>query len=287
MRKKEAGFTLIEVVLVIVITGLLASVAGRMMSVAFSTYFEVGNQSSLLDNADIVRRRLGLDLRQALPNSVRIGCQNRCLELMHIKDSGRYRAATNSTEDILAFGVLDSRFELMGLLQQTVGAHSIRTGNGVNDCRDNQADCLVVLNTGVGAQDVYQGGNRATITDLLPTNDPTHLQFVPRVLPAPSPAQHFYVVDTPITYICDVNAATLRRYDGYRIQRNQSDVDSHNELLTQGASDSLLSNQIQACEFRFQPGDTVTGGIVMLEIRLGNAAQTYPLFAQIALDAVP
>jgi MSHA biogenesis protein MshO len=295
--KQEKGFTLLELVIVIVISGILAGLGAKILGTAFKSYFSLSNRTLILDNSDTIIRRMTIDIQNALPNSVRIACAGRCLELLHVRDSGRYRSKATAAENILDFTVADTSFEIIGLLNKATpgSASNIQTSNNSNACQRNNADCLVIFNTAAGLQNAYQNRNSATVRNISPAINPTSLTFTNNNLPAnrfpaPSPKQRFYIVDTPITYLCDVNNRVLRRYDGYAITSNQNQVDSHNELINLAANRAefhLMSDTIQNCQFKYSPGGTTHGGIVSIEITLNKEGETFSLFSQAQVKASP
>ncbi len=63
-----------------------------------------------------------------------------------------------------------------------------------------------------------------------------------------------FLVDGPVTYLCDTVAGTLLRYQGYTVEANQSANDSHGELLANGATASLMANQVASCAFTYAAG---------------------------------
>lgn len=290
---KQRGFTLIEVVMVMLITGIMASLAARMIESAFASYFDLSGRVQLQDGAELSLRWLRQDVHEALPNSLRVACGGRCLELLHSREAGRYRAnqSPGGSEDVLNIGAADSAFELVSHLHNTpVGSpHSVKVGNNVNDCQNNLADCLVIFNTGSAPQTAYQASNRATITALSPAINPTVLQFRNHNFAAASAKQLFYVVDTPVTYLCDPATGNLTRYQGYTLATNQAQVSTHAQLIGRNnpAEFSLLSEHLTQCSFQVQPGSNSTGGLlgIALTYQVGDAQ--YNVFTQVEVQGVP
>ncbi|MBT5229990.1 MAG: type II secretion system protein [Methylococcales bacterium] len=294
----QRGFTLIEMVMVIMITSIIATLGAKMIKTAFDGYYDVANRVNTLGNADIALHHLRQDIHQALPNSIRLSCNNRCLELLHVRDSGRYRAALSplATEDILDFSSNDNSFDITsGLAETPIGtAHSISTSNAASACENSIADCLVINPALTGLQDAYQPSNRTTITAALPAINPNQLNFVNFNFPQASTKQRFYIVDTPITYICDPTTGTLQRYHDYTITPNL--VSSDAELLGRNnpAERSLLSNHITDCQFQLQ-GDAVSGSTVSINLTYSyqdpalnqGEIQTYSVFNQVKIKGRP
>ncbi len=110
-RRAAGGFTLIEAVMVIAITGVLAAVISQFIVRPVQGYLGTVARAGLVDQADLALRRVGRDLRAALPNSVRVTAGGSTLEL--IPASGAARYATDGANP-LQFGTVDTSFSLVG-----------------------------------------------------------------------------------------------------------------------------------------------------------------------------
>lgn len=70
---RSAGFTLIEMVIAIMLTGIIAGMVSVFMVRPIQGYLDTAQRAELSDVADMVLRRLSREARQALPNSIRCG----------------------------------------------------------------------------------------------------------------------------------------------------------------------------------------------------------------------
>lgn len=92
------GFTLVELVAVIVITGIMAAALMVFFKPTIEAYFDVKRRAGLADMADTALRRMGRDVRLAVPNSIR-SPGNQCFELLPTIAGGRYRMARDTVND--------------------------------------------------------------------------------------------------------------------------------------------------------------------------------------------
>ena len=96
---RSRGFTLMEMVIVIVILGVIGGIASTFLRSPLQGYFDSMSRARLVDIADTALRRIARDLQAALPNSVRTipsgGVQY--LEFIPTVGGGRYRAEKSST----------------------------------------------------------------------------------------------------------------------------------------------------------------------------------------------
>ena len=83
-RVGNHGFTLVEAIIVIVLTGILAGVVAVFLVIPVTGYFDVARRAELTDTADTALRRISRDLRLALPNSIRVTSCNTAIEFIPI-----------------------------------------------------------------------------------------------------------------------------------------------------------------------------------------------------------
>src|SRR4051812_16979930 len=93
-KLRSDGFTLVEAVIVITLTGVLAAITAIFIRKPVDSYFDTARRAELTDIADTAVRRVARDIQNALPNSIRptVAGTGAFLEFIPIKDAGRYRA---------------------------------------------------------------------------------------------------------------------------------------------------------------------------------------------------
>ena len=81
-RARSRGFTLLEMVAVIVLLGVLAAGIGSFIKVGSQIYLDTSNREQLVASARFAVERLNREIRTALPNSVRVTLSGgrQCLE---------------------------------------------------------------------------------------------------------------------------------------------------------------------------------------------------------------
>jgi MSHA biogenesis protein MshO len=274
--QKSQGFSLIELIMVIVIVGILATMTTKIITLPVSSYVDLQRRTTLADTAELALRRMQRDIRRALPNSVRITGTGTVLEMLHVKDGGRYRSnqdftvpataglcSANPSGDILDFTTTDNCFEVTG---------SLKSFNPQSTAGEN----LVVYNLGGASADSYAGSNRTTVVNSTNANT---VKFNAFKFPYNSPQQRFFIVDTPVTYRCFNNQ--LLRYSGYAITSTQPNPPS-------GVTGNVQADKITGCTFSYDPGSANRSGLVTLEITLTDAAgESAQLLQQVHLDNVP
>lgn len=261
------GFTLIELVVVIVITGIVAAIGGILISTPIKGYIDLSRRAELVDAADNSLHRMQRDIRQALPNSLRLTSFGtvQYLELLHTVDGGRYRV--EGPGNILDFTLAaDFDFDVLGAL----------------DAVPLAGQQLVIYNIAASGSsgNAYFGDNRRTIAAGGTT---TLINFTPTLVPLPfqSPYQRFFLVDQAISYVCtpSPSGGTLRRYAGYAIVDPQP---------TAGlGAGSLLANHVTACTFTYAGGSSQRAGLVTLQLTLAEQGEAISLLQQTHVDNAP
>jgi MSHA biogenesis protein MshO len=270
----QAGFTLVELILVMVITGIVAAMVAVFIRQPIDAYLDSARRASLTDVADTAARRIARDLQAALPNSARVDGSGKYLEYVPIHDAGRYRAdvgAAAAPGDPLDFSdAMDSGFDVLGP-KVTVLA----------------GDSLVVYNLGIAGADVYETplSNRrsasagSSLSKVSFTSTGTALPFA-------SPGSRFQIVGTPVSYVCDASTQTLWRYSGYAFQPTQPTTLSTLNGLA-GVAKAALATNVSGCAFNYRAGVLQHNGLVSVSLTVTQAGESVTLQHQVNVDNVP
>ena len=119
---RQSGFSLLELILVVVLLGVLASGAGLLITKPIEAYSDQLRRQQLVDQGEMALRQIARDLRRALPNSVRVTTTGGswALEMVNTVDGARYRDEVGGdyidSGDWLDFTIADNSFNLLGLL---------------------------------------------------------------------------------------------------------------------------------------------------------------------------
>lgn len=265
---RSSGFTLLEAIIVIVISGILFAIVAVFITRPVDAYLDATRRAQLSDTADIALRRLVRDLRLALPNSIRVDASGRFVEFLLTSGGGRYRAEPDQAGagNILDFGAVDPSFD-------TIGAAPVLLAG----------DQIVVFNLGEGfaGADAYQtGGNRTgfgTLAGLTINLNPA------RQFPFASPGRRFHVVRHAVTYECDLAQGVVRRRWNYGFNPAQGTPPA-------GGSTALLATQVSDCGFAYSPNLAALAyrhGTVGITLALTAGGETVRLFTQAHVPNVP
>ena len=275
----QAGFTLAEAVIVIVILGIISAAVAVFIRGPIDAYFDVSRRAQLSDAADTALRRITRDLQRALPNSLRItgGCTGTVpcyLEYVPIVAGGRYRAAPDASGggDPLDFtDNSDTSFHLIGPDMTLPAATPL---------------WLVVYNLGIPGADVYSGQSAASDVRRAYSGAGGRVSVISfasaNALPFESPARRFHIVSTPVTYACTPapTAGALTRHSDYGFSATQP--------VPPGGSASLLVGEVTSCNFTYSTLEVArSAGLVSLSLQITSDGETLGLFHQVHVSNVP
>lgn len=260
-RNPQHGFTLVEMVMVIVITGILGSMVAVFLKAPVDQFLAVARRAEMTDTADTALRRIGRDLRLALPNSVQVNTGGGVyyLDFLATSGGGRYRSGAGGTDDLLDFTAADSSFEVLGTMPS---------------CAAN--DQVVVYNLGIAPADAYAGGNRTACGAIAAPI----LNITAKTFPFESPSARFQIVHEQVRYICDPGAGTLTRYAfaGNAIVAPSATVP---------AGGALLANNVSACVITYDPGVSARSGLVSMNLSITDDGETVTLYSATHVSNVP
>jgi MSHA biogenesis protein MshO len=295
---RTAGFTLIEAIIAIVITGILAGIVTVFISKPIQGYLDSVRRAELTDQADVALRRMTRDIRLALPNSLRVTstATTNYIEFIMTSAGGRYRDTGDGSTggNFLDFSGSvvnpacgnDRCFDVLGPVPANP---AIAPG-----------DFIVIYNLGPGnaPADAYTapapGGNRATVQGVagnvitLAANP-----FAAQAPPLPSPDARFQVVPggtQAVTYACPAvgnpPADLIRRW-GYGFIAAQPTtpppVGAITATLAGGAT----------CTIEYAPNASGRNGLLLINLALTQVdpatgiGESVNLSQQIRIDNAP
>ncbi len=294
--RRQSGLSTIELVTVIALTGVLSVGLAGILRHPMQGHVAVSRRAELVDLADLALLRMSRDLRMALPNSVRVDGTRTSIELLHVAGGARYRAEpgindpggpaetdhTNAA-DFLSFGG-DARWNLLGRMNGVAVGYDAALASGAriaiyptgsevwSDAAADASPAIITAST-----------NRITFRDD-GDEDQIELASVHRFSHA-SPRARLYLVDGPVSYVCDAASGVLWRIDGYAVAASQPTDLAAAPLAT--GRQARTGERIERCAFDFVPGTPSRSGLVTLEIVIANAGERVRLLQQVPIPNAP
>jgi MSHA biogenesis protein MshO len=292
----ECGATLIELVVVMVVTGILAGVVGSFLSKPMLAFSDARTRAALVDVAESSLRRMERDVRASLPNSVRVAASGPTLELFHGVDGARYRAApgTNPSAQVhtgasdwlnLSAATGDASFNVLGRLEHLAFTY----GAFFNDTATTEiyttSPALLYAHAEAGTSPGVITPSSTQITVIDDGDEDQISLSSPHRFLLSSPGRRVYLSDGPVTYRCDTAAGTLVRYAGYGPTATQPT----NPLAAplSGGSAALVAEELHSCAIQYEPGTPERAGTMRIALGFERSGEAVTLMQQIHVENTP
>jgi MSHA biogenesis protein MshO len=276
----QRGFTLIEMVMVIVIMGVMGGMVAIFMKSPIDAYFASARRAGMTDTADLAVRRMARDIQKALPNSLSTP-SDQCIEFVATKTGARYREQDISPGDgtSLSFTALDNQFNMLGSNLDLPPDQRIAAG-----------DVVVVYNLGIPGSSAYQQDNTATVTAVgTPTTSPsvetpittTTSRTTPLLLASDS--KRFHVIaanENIVSYVC--SAGNL-----HRTVRPLDALGAATPAPTCPASGPVLARNLSTCYFDYGGSDLGRNALVRMVLTLTENTETVTLQHEVHVRNTP
>ena len=293
---KTRGFTLVELVMVIVITSVIAGTVAVFFKPAVDSYFATVHRATLTAMADGAFRLMGRDLRSAVSNSIRTP-GNQCFELLPTSAGGRYRMASDTVNDSPAplpctpSASCSAPLEISQPVSQFDVLSQLSTTPAVGDwvVIDNQ-----------NTNDVYAGATRAAI---LSVSTPAafagraRIAITATLFPTGYDGGRFVVVPNnggspAVFYLCTgadgtVDASGNGKGTLYRLTRAFSAAYPAACPASTGAS--VVATSVKSCNFVYNAnqGATQQSGFVWMQLEITQSNESVALSYGAHVENVP
>jgi MSHA biogenesis protein MshO len=284
----QRGFTLVELIMVIVIMGVIGGVVAVFMRSPIDAYFDSARRAALTDVADTAVRRMARDVRKALPNSVSVTAvgADPCLVFIPTRNGGRYREEDRISGDDkrLNFAVADGMFNMLG-----------RNADWTADQQIRPNDLVAVYNLGIAGANSYVGDNVMRINtvaaDPVAPPDETTITLVANMLfPLESGGKRFHVIPTEenvVAYVC--TGGNLRRTVTPGIVANPTSVFVAGVTPANfcGLGGAILATNVTDCNFVYNGTDQSRNGLVQINLALTSNNETVSLYHEVHVNNSP
>ena len=279
------GFTLLEMIVVIVVTGIIGGTVAVFVRTPVQAYLDTVGRAALSDVGDLALKRITRDLRTALPNSVRVSTVGTAtyVEFLQTRTGGRYRAVSDSTGlgDVLDFLAADTAFDTSQPLSVLTDEVILNT------------DRVVIYNLGIPGADAYNGDNTSLISSTAAgaLANEGRINFAAKQFPLASPGNRYQVISGPVTYGCDTATGLITRYWGYAIAAAQPTPPAGAGLSTAvlvGETNGSLPLKVASCQFTYTNNVVAQrNGLVLMQLQLQKNNESVRLFQQAHVSNVP
>jgi MSHA biogenesis protein MshO len=285
-KNPQRGFTLVELIMVIVLMGVIGGMVSVFMKSPIDAYMASGRRAALTDLADTVVRRMARDIQKSLPNSITTSGDGLCAEFIPTKTGGRYRA--DDTSAGLSFGTpADTSFNMLGS----------NTSGIPPDQQIASQEIVVVYNLGIPGSNAYDQSNTAlingapipagtasapettiNITSSQPTGSPT--------FPLASGSNRFQVIpanEKVVAYVCTNNKV-------YRLVRTTLGHICPTTTVTSSSpnvSTAAILAQNTTCTFDYSSSDLQRNALLSMRIQVTDGGEAVTLQHEVHVSNTP
>lgn len=269
---RQRGFTLIEMVMVVVLIGIIAGILAPFITQSVRAYVDTQSRTELVARGRLALERLNRELRQAVPNSLEVVGGG--IQFLSSRAGGRLVAVDDNFGT--AFAVPSRRF-IKGINRTRL--YAVTTGLAVQAAVDqlvigNTSPANLKANSTIVQLDAIE--NTALVPD--GTDQGQILRFGNMTFSNDSPGRHFQIADA-VHEICR-NGTTLN----WRLRAGNA---GYNDACDAGAGDPVLVDGVDVATFTYQPGTPESSGVLRIRLQLRDGAETVDLYHEIHVRNTP
>jgi len=264
LTNRQMGFTLVEMVVTIVIVGILGVGITNFVGRTTQGMADIAERQQVASIGWLVSEKVSRELRQALPNSVRMNAGGTCVEFVPSK----------AGSDYLSFSILNDVSSFESVPFQHYEASDVDTSiDRVAIYPSSLTNLYSLPNPGVVSglmSQISAGSTAGAVTVELAASH----RFI-----ADSPTNRVYIVQDPVMHCFD--SGFLYRY---------SDYGYHNTFATGSTlkNQTVIGNQLNTGAFTYTAGALTRSAIVTMSfIVTGNHGATQAINQEVQIRNVP
>lgn len=248
MRRAVKGFTLVELILVILVLGIVSTSITSFISYGARIYQDVSGRDKQISDSRFVIERITREIRNAVPNSVRVSSDGACVEFIPILASSSYvdiPVLPDAESDTLtlvdsgeAFDQTDTKFVVYPLTPNDLYVDSdTNTIGKVFDISNNAGSYSATTNNVM----------TITLNNMVLFDDN-------------SPTQRYFIINDSVAYCQNANE-NIFRYQGHNFTVNQAN--QANPPTSTGVL--MAERQSNNAPFSLQSPTLVRNAIVVMD----------------------
>lgn len=261
-HSRQAGFTLVEIIAVIVILALVSVVGSSFLVQTVDTYRDTKIHSQIFQRGRITIEQMTRQLRMATPNSIRVSLTGNCIEFMPVVGGAYYRNQLPDQANAKAASnvISTSPFYLgLGSAEYVVVAPFFPSEIYTNASPSARADIANLPSTPSSSINLSSGH-----------------RFVRN-----SPQQRVFITDNPSRFCLSANNMVI--YENYGLLTNSmSDANPGGETIL--LAENVATNS-QA--FDLSPGSEDRNSIVLIDLVFSQGGRSIALNHEVLIKNVP
>lgn len=265
------GFTLIEMIIAIVITGIIAGMVAVFIVKPVQGYLDTVRRAELTDMADLALKRMALEIRTAVPNTVMVHTDPSYVQFIPATGGGRYCTDADTCP---------TSPPLTDFSPTPTTSHSTTFDVLGPPPTVNPGDKIIIYNTGQSPEmNAYSNTNNNCGGNLTPTGTPSTLTYDSTTFPYASPSNRFQVAPSsgPVQFNCTAN----------QVQRVNGAVPFCGTTPTPSTPSVLAAADSVSCNFTYDAAVSGTNGLLTMSLTLTKSGESVTLVNQIHVDNTP
>ena len=260
-RKLSCGFTLIEMIIVIVILGILSVGSVRFISQTTQGVIDSAERQRVASIGIIAMEKMSRELREALPNSIRVDGSGECIEFVPIAGGSQYTDIPILTASTTVMAV----------------------NTGYSGSLDTTYDRVAVFPASLSQ--VYGGADPGPISSVISAMSDANKETITlssaHQFLVDSPQRRFFIVKDPVTFC--YSGGFLYRYKNYGFQSTMGT----SRPSTFAGGREVLVNSLTSATFSYVSATLSRNGVVTINLALSEGGETQTLDYEVIIRNVP
>ena len=264
--RRQQGFTLIELIVVISLLGVISLVSVGFITSTVQGYADLTRRDQLSSAVRVAVERMARELRNALPNSIRVSSDGSCLEFIPTLAASVYVSVP------LSASAASTSFSSVPYAVEPpsgrIAVYPIDSNGSDEPARPAANNPISDLDSHSIISPLMQVGNVLQAS----AGEVTVLLSSSHRFPADSPAKRYFIVDEPVSFC--VEGTDLYRYQGEssssysyaETQASQALLSGLSEPQRQLLASDVLSNPSGSQPFTFSDATLQRNGLVLFDL---------------------
>lgn len=266
------GFTLIELIVVISLLGVISLVSVGFITSTVQGYADMTRRDQLASSVKVAVERMARELRNALPNSIRVSSDGSCLEFIPSVAASVYQTVPTA---VASTGFVSVPFALEPDTGR-IAVYPIESNGSDEPGRP------------VGNNPIYDLDNHAIISPLMQVGNVLQASAgmvtvqlsASHRFPADSPGRRYFIVEEPVSFC--IEGTDLYRYQGdgsssytfAETQASQATLSVLTEPQRQLLATDIVTNPSGSQPFNYSDATLQRNGIVLFDLFVEDQSLT-------------
>lgn len=261
---RQGGFTLVELIIVIVLLGILGTMGAEFITQAFKGFSDTDARTEIYEEGQLVLSRMERELRIALPNAIDVEPGSNGLEFGMIDENAMTCPAAADPQDCVFGQYIDNNPAGKQFIRDQT--NPLPVGSIVSIYNRNWSD---FSSTDPNQRRLYR------VTSI---TAPTNRMDLDRNVIAASPGSRFYAVHQAVRYYLS----------GTTLTRATIAIDNTNYLAALAfPTGNPLAENVSSLTFDFTPGSLTSSALVSIRFTIDRNGEALDFHKEVQIRNAP